>query len=390
MKVISDEIYSAPVFISECADYDVGYLENIIQRAFSEIQISEDDIKGKKILLKPNLVLAKKPDFAATTHPAFIRACANVLIQMGALSLVIADSPGGPFNEGNLSSVYRICEINSLSDIKKLKINNDFSYVPAKTNGERLKKFHIIKAFDDADVIVDLCKLKTHNLTGMSCAVKNLFGLIPGVEKFEMHSTFPKIEDFSEMLVDLALFVLKNKKFIALCDGILSMEGNGPSHGIPRKAGLVLVSASPFAMDIAARRIIGVDPVLHVDAAAKRGLVPESADDINFVGGIACPALDFKKPDNSAGKFLKKLPDMFGGRFASFFESRPEIIKKKCVGCGVCVFSCPRHTIKLIIKHKKRKASISYNSCIHCYCCQELCPSGAVGTHRNFLIKLIH
>lgn len=379
-----------PVFISPCEDYETEKLKNVLRDAFESIGADRKLIEGKRVLIKPNLVLAKKPEHGATTHPAFVKAAADVLHELGAASVTAADSPGGPFNAQSLSIVYKTCGIAPLeSDI--LKINGDFTYKSVHTNGVKLKNLHVINAFLECDVVVDMCKLKTHTLTQMSCATKNLFGIIPGVEKFEMHSNFPRIEDFSEMLVDLAEYVLSEKEFIAVCDAVVSMEGNGPSYGTPKKTGLLLASRSPFSLDVVAEHIIGSDgSVPYLDCAAKRGLVTRSAEEIPVVGMADYPVFDFKKPDTDSGKFLKNLPDLFGGRLAAFFETKPMVNKKKCVGCGVCARSCPRHTIEIVTKKGKKTAKINRENCIKCYCCGELCPIGAVDAKQNALIKLIH
>lgn len=379
-----------PVFISECETYDSDELASIFRKAFAEIGVDENTIRDKKVLIKPNLVLAKKPDHGATTHPSFIKAAAQALHEMGAKSIVAGDSPGGPFNAQALSIVYKTCEVMPLeSDI--LKINDDFSYKPVHTDGKKLKNLHVINAFLECDVIIDMCKLKTHTLTQMSCATKNLFGIIPGVEKFEMHSNFPRIEDFSEMLVDLAEYVTKNKEFIAICDAVISMEGNGPSYGTPKKTGLVLLSRSPFALDIITEHIMKSDgEVKYLNCAAERELVLRQWSDIPLLGIKECPVFDFRQPDTDSGKFLKKLPDLFGGRLAKFFETKPTVNGKKCVGCGVCAKSCPRHTIEIVKVKGKKMAKINRENCIKCYCCGELCPIGAVDAKQNPIIKLIH
>ena len=377
-----------PVFTARCDTYDVDRIYAVLKESFVSIGVTDEDIRGKKIMLKPNLVLAKKPEFAATTHPAFVSAVVRLLDEMGAERIVLAESPGAQYNALNLGNTYRVCEMAPLAS-DKLKLNDDFTFESVHMDGRRLKNLHIIKPFFDADVIIDLCKLKSHSLTGLSAATKNLFGLIPGVEKFEMHSNFPKIEDFSEMLVDLASYVMAEKKLIAICDGILSMEGNGPTHGTPKKTDIVLISRSTFALDVVAERMIGVEgETIHLNAAAERGLVERSADKINVVGLTEYPTFDFKKPDASAGFILKKLPNIAGGRLAGLFEAKP-MITDKCIGCGKCAESCPKHTITVEKRGKKKRAVIHRDSCIKCYCCQELCPIGAVGVKQNIFIKII-
>lgn len=381
----------APVYLAGCDSYDIQKLTGVLRDAFDALGITAADIAGKKVVIKPNLVLAKKPDLAATTHPAFVEACVQVLDELGASSITLADSPGGPYNAAALAVVYRTCEMAPLAS-EKLHINDDFTWQSVQwSSAKKAKNFHCITPVFEADVVVDLCKLKTHSLTTLSCATKNLFGTIPGVEKFEMHSTFPQIADFSEMLVDLASYLTTNKTFIAICDGILAMEGNGPTHGTPKNTGITLVSRSPYALDVIAEHIIHADgEVQMLNDAAERGLVERNWKDIPLLGDLDCPSHDFRRPDTEAGQFFKKLPNFMGGHLAKFFETKPKILPDKCVGCGKCVTSCPQHTITVIQKRGKKLASIDYSKCIRCYCCQELCPIGAVGTKQNFLIKLIH
>ncbi len=382
---------NAPVYLASCDSYDVERITTLLRRSFEAIGFGSEEVKGKRVVLKPNLVIAKKPDFAATTHPSTVQACVALFSEMGAASITLADSPGGPYNNANLSHVYRTCELASLAS-DKLIINEDYTWKDVQFPGaKKAKNFHCITPVYDADVIVDLCKLKTHSLTTLSCATKNLFGIIPGVEKFEMHSTFPALPDFSEMLTDLAQYLTANKTFIAICDGILSMEGNGPTHGTPKKTDLMLISRSPFALDVVAEHIIGADgEVIMLDTAAARGLVERRLENITLLGETQCPAHTFLRPDSESGQFLRGLSCFMGGRLAKFFETKPKILKNKCVGCGKCVESCPRHTMTVEKKGKKKLAKIHRENCIRCYCCQELCPLGAVGVQQNFIIKLIH
>lgn len=383
-----ETIKNSPVYLADCDTYSVDVLYGIFKDAFEKLGFTRELVEGKNVLLKPNLVLAKKPEFGATTHPLFVEACAKLIAEMGALSITLADSPGGPFVAANLLNTYRVCEMTSVN-CDKLKLNDDFTWETVRINGEKLKNFHVISAVCKADVIVDICKLKTHSLTGLSGATKNLFGIIPGVEKFEMHSTFPEIADFSKMLVDLSSYVLENKTFIAICDGIISMEGNGPTHGMPKKTDTVLVSRSPYALDVIGEHIMKNDGnVKMLDYAAERGYVSRDWRKIELVGNVDIPQYDFAQPDSVS--FLGNLSGFMGGRFAKLFEAKPAINKKKCIGCGKCAESCPRHTITIDKKSKKKLAVIHRGDCIRCYCCQELCPIGAVDVQQNFIIKLIH
>ncbi len=384
-----NDLFNAPVALCPCENYEPEEIYASLCTLFEEAGIGREQIEGKKVVLKVNLVMAKKPEFAATTHPAAAEAAARLLSELGAAKITLADSPGGPFAAPALANVYKTCGMTALEGLHGITLNNDFTFQKVFfKEGTVLKSFNIINAVYEADVLVNLCKVKTHTLTGFSCAVKNVFGVIPGVEKFEMHATFPTVDAFSEMLNDLNAYLLSEKTYITVCDGIIGMEGNGPTHGTPKKAGMLLVSASPFALDIAAEHLIGLDgETKMLDIAAERGYIPREFGGITAVGSERVSVVPFRRPDNKT-TFLKNLPNFMGGRFAHIFEAKPEIDKKKCIGCGVCVRSCPKHTISV---HKKKKiAVIARESCIKCYCCQELCPAGAVKTKQNPFIKLIH
>lgn len=381
--------FNAPVAIRPCDNYETEEIYTVLRRCFEDAGIVKDMIEGKKVVLKANLVIAKKPEMAATTHPAVAEACARILSEMGAAKITLADSPGGPFAAPALANVYKASGMADLDGVHGISINNDFTAQKVFfKDGVTLKNFNVINAVAEADVLVNLCKIKTHTLTGFSCAVKNVFGVIPGVEKFEMHATFPTVDEFSSMLNDLNAYLLSEKTYLAVCDGIVGMEGNGPTHGTPRKAGVLLVSTSPFALDIVAEHVIALDGVTKMlSIAADRGYIDRDWKNIETVGMDSIPVIPFQRPD-SKPTFLQNLPNFMGGRFAHLFEAKPEIDKKKCVGCGVCVRSCPKHTIS--INKKKKLAVIARADCIKCYCCQELCPAGAVKTKQNPIIKLIH
>lgn len=381
-----------PVALTRCASYGEEEIRLCLERMFALLDLPETLFEGKRICLKPNLVMAKKPELGATTHPAVLAALARLLLERGAGEIVIADSPGGPYAAANLELVYRTCGLQKLAEIPGVRLNDDYSFRTVIFDGGRtMKSFPVIGAVMDCDMVINVCKLKTHGLTGLSCAVKNLFGIIPGVEKFTMHATWPKIEDFSDMLVDITEYILANKPYLAVCDGIVGMEGNGPTHGTPVDAGVLMASQSPYALDIAAEHIIGCQtPVVHLDKAAERGLVTgRDWQDVRILPDGDIPGYQFTPPEASAGRFLKNLSGIMGGRLAEAFAAKPRI-EKNCVGCGVCERSCPAHAITIQKTGSGKRASIAYKDCIRCYCCQELCPHGAVGMKGNILVRWIH
>ncbi len=373
-----------------CDSYEPSVLTELLKNQFVKIGVDESLVKGKKIAIKPNLVSAKDVSTAATTNPAVIEAAFNVLRELGAEDIILAESPGGPYSPVTLSYIYKVTGMKELSEKTSLKLNTDTSFRPeAFDGGKKLKKFDIITPIADCDVIVNICKLKTHSLTGLSCAVKNLFGVIPGTMKFEMHAAYSQLSDFSEMLVDLNLTLMSSKTIISICDGIISMEGNGPTNGTPVKTDILLSSQNTFALDIVAEKFIGTPgETLYLDYGAERlGISRQSPDDIL---PKANDSHVLERPDSKAGGLLRNLPNYFGGSVARFFEPKPKVNNDRCIGCGKCVGYCPQETIEIIKKKGKHKAKINYKKCIRCYCCQELCPIGAVDTVKNLLLKLVH
>ena len=245
------------------------------------------------------------------------------------------------------------------------------------------KTFDIITPIAEADVIFDLCKLKSHSLTKLSAAAKNFYGCIPGITKFELHSAYPDIEDFTSMLCDLGHMLCEEKNVIAITDGIVGMEGEGPTGGSPKKMDVLLVSDNPYASDAVASEILGIgaDGVPLVAEARARGYF--SPDELTVIGEKTddVKVTDFVLPRSQN---IPGLSFFSHGAMGRFFMPRPQITDK-CRACGECVRSCPQKTISI----KNKRAHINRKNCIRCFCCQELCPFVAIKTKRNPIITLI-
>jgi len=381
---------SAAVVLKRCEVYDLDKIKSLILEMMDQSGISPKALAGgdKKVVIKPNLVEKRSPEGAATTHPFVLEAVIEIFKEYTS-DITVAECPGGTNTQVYLDAVFKGTGIKDVCDRTGVKLNYDMTSVPLTLpDGTALKELNVLKAMAEADVFINIGKFKTHSLTTLTGAAKNLYGVIPGLGKIEQHARFHELGDFCKLVCDINRMI---KPDLCIMDAVMIMEGNGPTHGTPRKAGLLLVSASPFALDIAAEHILGcAGEIRYLDIAAERGYIPRKVSDITVTGMDALPVLHFRKPDNTAGNFLRNLPDFMGGRFAPLFEARPEINRKKCVGCGVCVRSCPRHTITLKTKKGGKVALIHRSDCIKCYCCQELCPAGAVKIRQNPLIKLIH
>lgn len=367
------------VSVRRCDEYDVERIEKILRQQLDEAGIDARRFSGKRVAVKPNLVVAQKNNPAACTNPAVTEAVARIAAEAGG-DVVIAESPGGPFTVSAMKHNYRVNGMTEVSENSGAALNYDMGFRTVSAPGAKNSmNFNVINAIADAEVIIDVCKLKTHTLTGMTCAVKNLFGVIPGTQKVEMHARFSNQQKFGSVLIDLCDMLCSTKDVICVCDAIVGMEGNGPSGGTPRKIGCLLVSESPYALDAVAACIIGHSgEIPMVEEARRRGLCPP-------LSGIALcgdptdefTVSDYKHSDANRGRILSSLPP--------FLQPRPVILTGKCVGCGSCADNCPAHTISV----KNGRAVIDRKQCIKCFCCQELCPIHAVEIKKNFLFRLV-
>ena len=380
----------SPVVISPCDAYDPARVTESIADAMRALGVTKDTLTGKRVAIKPNLVMKKPAEAAATVHPTVLSGLLAFLDGCDCADVVVAESPGGSYTEAALRANYRVSGTEAAVEGHRARLNYD---VTARTvsvpEGKVCKQFEIITPIADADVIFNLSKLKSHSLTRMSGAVKNTFGTVPGLKKFEYHAQFNDHADFNGMLVDLSLWLhTKCARMVDIQDAVIGMEGNGPTGGNPRKIGAILCSENPFNLDRVAEAILGcAGEVPMIQDACVRGLCPDSADAVPVIGESwhTFAMSDFLPPETSIRNLV-----VFGKVFTQWFQPRPEIRVKTCIGCGECVRSCPVHTITLETgKDGKKHAQIHRDKCIRCFCCQELCPIHSVDIHRNRILRLL-
>ena len=391
---MNTNIKQSPVAIDKCIEYNYEKIKEIIKTQFSDVIKDNSFFENKNVVIKPNLLMKATPEKSITTHPVVMEAIIDVIKSYNPKSITIAESPGGPYNSTALNIIYKATGMTEVASKCNVTLNTDTSVEQiSNPNGIVCKVFDIISPIAKADVIVNVCKLKTHSLTTMSAATKNLFGTIPGIQKFEMHTRYKELPIFEKMLVDLCSMHLERKPILSVVDAVCGMEGNGPSGGDKRNYGLLLSSLNPFNVDVACSYIMGLDgEVGYINEAKKRELCANTLNELQLTNKTIDEYVlkDVKLPDTKSLPILKKLPTIFGGRINKFFEPRPAIITQKCIGCGECVRSCPAKTIELMTNKNGRKtAKINNNNCIKCYCCQELCPINAVKVIKNPIFKII-
>jgi len=370
------------VSIVRCDDYTYDSVRNVVKTSFDHLGgLSRFVKKDQKVLIKPNLLSAKDPSRAITTHPSVVRAVVEEVQKLGAVP-ILGDSPGGV--DRGIKRVWentKLAEVAGQTGAKLVAFESEGVYPRTTPEG---KSYYLAKPVIDSDVIINLAKLKTHTLTLMTCAVKNMFGSIPGFRKGEYHKEAPKPKDFARVIVDV--FSL-TKPQLTLVDAIVCMDGDGPSAGNPKYAGLLLSSTDAVALDIVTAKIMGFKDgeIDTTTIAQERGLGPKSFDQIEIRGENLndLPLPKFELPSN---RFLKMIPEFLVKLVAPLVWVRPNILDGKCINCNICVENCPTKSIH----EGKKRPCFDYTNCINCMCCHELCPHQAVYLEKSRLAKRIH
>lgn len=372
------------VWLAQCPDYGQS-LEEKIEKAFDALQVWDKIRPGMKVVLKPNLVMSSKPEQAIITHPAFTAAVGKCVQKAGG-RVIIAESPGGPYTPAAMKAMFRATGYRDMAEACGFTLYTDCkSREVTLPQAKRCRELSVVEPFLDRDYLIDLPKLKTHSMVGFSGAVKNLFGTVPGLQKPELHCRFPEREPFSEMLCDLCHFLGPD---LSLMDGIWAMEGNGPTGGQRRDLHVIAGSESPWALDVAAASLVGLEPekITMLWEGHERGYGPLDLSELELVGDPMETLLapDFLKAQASSTDFIDRLPKFLRPAAKKLATPYPRIDKKRCVGCGKCAESCPQHTISL----REGKAVIRYQNCIRCFCCHEMCPKHVVQIKRLGLLRL--
>ncbi len=364
----------AAVGIDFADSYDVGLTEEILRRRLDALGFNPRSQAGRRVVVKPNLLIKYSPDKAATTHPAIIEAVCRIFVSAGA-DVMIAESNGGGYSESILRPLYRICGMEAAAERSGAKLNYDTSFqTVAYDEGIASKTFDILEPLCAADMIIDCCKLKTHALAGMTAGVKNMFGAVPGLKKFETHARYNHdLRMFFSFITDLCRLLYEAKDFLCITDGIEGMEGNGPSAGTPRKMNTILTSFSPFQSDVAAAALMGLEGQVPINELSyERGYAVQNSSEL-VISGESIEKLrvsDIRPASPNPLAPLRNIPEIL--------RSRPKIDHSLCRACGECVSYCPVKAIKLAERRGKTVASIDTKKCIRCFCCQELCTFKAI------------
>jgi len=351
------------VAIESCESYNIKELKNLLGAMFEEVSFLP--FRNASVLIKPNLLTAKPPEKAVTTNPVMIQAISQ-LFQDYSCSITIGDSPG----YGSIVKVLKLSGIMDIIDELKLNISSfDYNIIKHSNGISPYKKFLFGDDPEKYDIIVNVPKLKTHGMMGMTLGVKNTYGFIHALEKARWHLRAGQDRSlFASILIDIHTIVSPS---VTILDGIIGMDGDGPSSGRPRKLGVLAVSKNAFILDDCIEKLVRFPyPTPITRLARTHGLLPEYEPISNNKPVIN----DFQMPRSMDTDW--NIPRFAKNVLRNIFIKKPSVQKNMCKSCGICVKICPAKALSM----KDKGPVFDYSLCIRCYCCQEMCPEGAIKT----------
>jgi len=362
------------VSIVKCGDYDRTRVFDAVKRAVDLLGGIERYVRpGMNVLIKPNLLSSRLPEEAVDTHPEVVRAVVRLVKAAGGTAKV-GDSPGGYGK--NIDDVFVRSGMKRMADEEGVELVKF-------TTSRSVDGIPITRYVFDSDCIISVPKFKTHSITILTGAIKNMYGTIPGLYKAECHSRAPKEEAFAKIIAKVFSI---SKPHLSVVDGIMAMEGDGPSAGVVRKMGLVMAGSDAVAIDSCLAKIVGLDPedVLVTKEARIMGLGESNVSKIELAGDDMQEFIteDFKLPQTIT---LRMIPNALANGIAGMIRFKPFIDSSICTRCNLCKITCPVSAITI----DKNYCRIDYKKCVRCMCCHEVCPYKAISIKRNMLTKLV-
>jgi len=365
---------NAEVAIAKCNSYKESELDKALGRAMDLLGGIEKFIKpDEKVLIKPNLLSARTPAEAVDTHPELIRAVIRKIRPISG-NIKVGDSAAGIGD--NMDEIYR------KSGVKRIAEEEGAELIKFDTS-RKIGRYPIASCVLEAEKVISLPKFKTHGLTLITAAVKNMYGIVPGISKAEQHSLAPRADEFVRVLLDV---FCSRKPELTIVDAVESMEGEGPAGGSVRKTGFVIASADAVALDSVLMKIVGMEPLdlLTNKEAHKRGIGVTDLNNIDVLGEDidAVKVEDFKFPGTG---LVSRIPKSLTWLIKLVIRFRVEIDSIKCLRCDLCRETCPVKAITI----GEKTCGIDYSKCLLCLCCQEICPHGAVRLKKSWLARMM-
>ena len=335
-----------------------------IDRAF---ELFPQDLAGKKVVIKPNVLRTSRAEEHIVTNPAILRAVIEKVETLSPAEIIVGDNPG-LFNYGDNENCFE--QTGLMAAAKGYYKNLGDSSQHLKFNPDYMPEIGVSKDIMEADVLISLPKFKTHGLTGMTAAIKNSYGILPGAQKARLHHLAGTPERFHEVVVEVFRLRVPD---LFIMDAVVGMEGNGPASPELRKIGLLLAADNAVALDAVVARMMGLDPgrLRFLQQAKTFGLGDFDAQLIEIEG-------EFKVLDNF------KLPPLGGDAImgnptiqqlmSAKAQVKPTADPELCTACGSCIDHCPVTALSMA----KTVPVVDKDTCIACFCCQEICPEKAI------------
>lgn len=365
------------VAVNRCSHYDKELLHAAVDSLIKQLA-GGVDFKGKKVLVKPNILFDSPVNKARTTHPMLLEVVIEWLTAVGAVCL-FGDSPG-LHTPGFEARRCGIREAGERAGGVWVDFNDRKTTLDNRRGAGIIKSFKVAAVVTEVDYIINLPKVKTHQLMAFTCAMKNLFGVIPGLNKSRMHMTLRQPDQFALMLDDLNRLLPPQ---LIIADGITAMQGRGPANGDPYHLWLLFASFNPFALDWVVSQVIGYPPrkLAALVAASRDSYWLKSVDDIELVGAeideLRVGDFQLIKDFYSRTSLSKMLLPSFLRRFLRRTVVRPYIDPGHCLRCNKCREICPAKAIS-VSNDGHNAMIIDYKRCIGCFCCDEICPHGII------------
>ena len=375
----------AKVSIVRAYDYDYAEIHAAMEKGIELLGgLARIVPSGSKVFVKINHISPSSPaERGLVTHPVFVEAILDLLKGVSADITVGDDIESAPADGFKVSGFHQMCQ---RAGVRLINLR-EAGFVETACNGHFLEKVHLSKIALDADVIVNLPKLKTHSLCVLTCGVKNMYGAIPLGLRRKLHADYIRSDDFSQAVTDVFSAV---RPQLTIVDGIIAMEGEGPSAGSLRKLGVILASQDTVAVDAVATKIIGLNPldIYTTRYSDERGLGIGNLENIEVVGeridSVTVP--DFKPPSSFVDTLSRRVPRFLPRFILRQLSIKPSVIEHQCTGCSECEKICPVGAISV----SGKTARINYGICIQCMCCHEVCRFNAIELKRSAAGSTLH
>ncbi len=364
------------VAVRRCSSYDD--CDGVLSQLLTDTGLS-DVLRNSRVLLKPNMMKATAADRADATHPSIVASLTRVLMAMGC-EVWVGDS------SGLLGLTAEVLEGSGMAPAVRAvggkTINLDAGpFEKISSTGSATHEIWVPRILFDVQHVVQVPKLKTHSLTGMSCSIKNLMGLLPGATKCALHVRRPSALPLSHALLDLAETLVRKGVHLSgtVVDAVWAQERKGASEGPRRRdLGLIIASRDLFATDLVCSQLIDADrhSLSTVLAAFQRRLGPCHLEDVEIVGD--------RNAIHAAVPLEKYWPVHTGHYWFRERIVRPWHDPRRCHGTRACIDVCPTDAMRIVGK----RIEIT-SQCIRCFACRAACPHGAIKLEVPFGMRAI-